>query len=285
MLWRRRGIEVKTPDQVRAMRAAGLVVGRTLEVLRSAVVPGVTLAELDALAERTIRDAGATPSFLGYQGFPATICTSVNDVVVHGIPDDTVVADGDLVSIDCGAVVDGWHGDAAVTVPVGEVGAAQRALVAATETAMWAGIAAARPGGRVGDVSAAVEASLRAAGYSGIVRDYTGHGIGTALHQAPDVPNVGRAGRGPRLVAGMVLAVEPMVTLGTDEVDVDDDEWTVRTLDGSRAAHSEHTVALGEDGPWVLTALDGGRAGLAGPGVEVAPLDYGDDRRPRGGSQ
>ncbi|WP_299050513.1 type I methionyl aminopeptidase [uncultured Nocardioides sp.] len=283
MLWRRRGIEVKTPEQVRAMRRAGLVVGRTLEVLRSAVAPGVTLAELDALAERTIRDAGATPSFLGYQGFPATICTSVNDVVVHGIPDDTVVADGDLVSVDCGAIVDGWHGDAAITVAVGEVPPAERALVSATEDAMWAGIAAARPGERVGDVSHAVASSLRAAGYDGIVRDYTGHGIGTALHQAPDVPNVGKPGRGPRLVVGMVLAVEPMVTLGTDEVDVDDDEWTVRTLDGSRAAHSEHTVALTEDGPWVLTALDGGRAGLGRLGVRTADLDYGDERPPRGG--
>ncbi|MCH1868899.1 type I methionyl aminopeptidase [Nocardioides sp. CFH 31398] len=276
MLWRRRGIEVKTPEQVRAMRSAGLVVGRTLEVLRAATVPGVTLAELDALAERTISDAGATPSFLGYQGFPATICTSVNDVVVHGIPDDTVVAEGDLVSVDCGAVVDGWHGDAAITVPVGRVTAAERALVAAAEAAMWAGIAAARPGARVGDVSAAVEASLRAAGHDGIVRDYTGHGIGTALHQAPDVPNVGRAGRGPRLTVGMVLAIEPMVTLGTDEVDVDADEWTVRTLDGSRAAHSEHTVALTEAGPWVLTSLDGGREALAGLGVEAVALDYGD---------
>lgn len=276
MLWRRRGIEVKTPEQVRAMRPAGLVVGRTLEVLRAATVPGVTLAELDALAERTIREAGATPSFLGYQGFPATICTSVNDVVVHGIPDDTVVAEGDLVSVDCGAVVDGWHGDAAITVPVGRVTGAEQALVDATEAAMWAGVAAARPGSRVGDVSAAVEASLRASGHDGIVRDYTGHGIGTALHQAPDVPNVGRAGRGPRLTVGMVLAIEPMVTLGTDEVDVDDDEWTVRTLDGSRAAHSEHTVALTEDGPWVLTSLDGGREALAGLGVEAVALDYGD---------
>src|SRR4051812_33395832 len=267
MGWRDRGIEVKTPEQVAARRKAGLVVGRTLEVLRAAVRPGVTTAELDAIAEDAIRTAGATPSFLGYQGFPASICVSVNDEVVHGIPGPRVLRAGDLVSLDCGAIVDGWHGDAAITVPVGEVEERLLDLVAHTEAAMWAGIAAARPAGRVGDISAAVEASLRGAGRYGIVEDYTGHGIGTAMHQPPDVPNVGRAGRGARLVAGVALAVEPMVTLGGHETRVLDDEWTVVTEDGSWAAHAEHTFALNERGPWVLTALDGGEGALGALGV------------------
>ncbi len=188
LLRRLRGIELKTPEQVRAMRVAGLVVADALAALRDAVVPGVTTAQLDRLAETVIRDAGATPSFLGYQGFPGTLCTSVNDVVVHGIPDDTVVREGDLVSLDCGAIVDGWHGDSALTVAVGDVSAAEQHLVRVTEEAMWAGIAAARPGARVGDVSHAVESHARAAGLTGIVADYTGHGIGTALHQPPTSP-------------------------------------------------------------------------------------------------
>ena len=177
MGWRDRGIEVKTSEQVAAMRKAGLVVGRTLEVLRAAVRPGVTTAELDAIGEDTIRTAGAVPSFLGYQGFPASICASVNDEVVHGIPGDRELREGDLISLDCGAIVGGWHGDAAITVPVGEVRAELLALVADTEAALWAGIAAARPGGRVGDISAAVASRLRqAGGRYGIVEDYTGSG-------------------------------------------------------------------------------------------------------------
>ncbi len=267
MSWRDRGVEIKTTEQVDSMRRAGLVVCHTLELLRAAVRPGVTTAELDALAEDAIRTAGATPSFLGYQGFPASICTSVNDEVVHGIPGDRQLRAGDLVSLDCGAIVDGWHGDAAITVPVGEVAPELLALVADTEAAMWAGIAAARTGGRVGDISAAVEARLREGGRYGIVEDYTGHGIGTAMHQPPDVPNVGRPGRGTRLVPGLALAVEPMVTLGGHETDVLEDEWTVVTSDGSWAAHAEHTFALTERGAWVLTAPDGGEAMLADLGV------------------
>jgi len=267
MGWRDRGVEIKTRDQVDTMRRAGLVVGRTLEVLRAAVRPGVTTAELDAIAEDAIRTAGAVPSFLGYEGFPASICASVNDEVVHGIPGPRQLRAGDLVSLDCGAIVDGWHGDAAITVPVGEVAPGLLDLVADTETAMWAGIAAARPGGRVGDISAAVEASLRSAGRNGIVEDYTGHGIGTAMHQPPDVPNVGRAGRGARLVEGIALAVEPMVTLGAHETLVLDDDWTVVSTDGSWAAHAEHTFALTDRGAWVLTALDGGEQALSALGV------------------
>ena len=280
-MWRDRGIELKTPAQVELMRAAGVVVARTLEVLCAEVRPGVTTGGLDRVAEATIRGLGAVPSFKGYGDppFPASICVSVDDEIVHGIPGDRVLRDGDLVSIDCGAVVDGWHGDAAVTVPVGSVTEEAQRLLGVTEAALWAGLAAARVGGRVGDVSAAVESSVRAAGPYGVVADYTGHGIGTALHQPPDVPNVGRAGRGARLVDGLVLAVEPMVTLGDPEDVLLDDEWTVATRDGSLAAHFEHTVALSTAGAWVLTALDGGRARLAALGVPYG----GPDLEPGGG--
>jgi methionyl aminopeptidase len=267
MGWQDRGVELKTPDQVAAMRRVGLVVGRTLETLRAAVRPGVTTRELDAIADDAIRTAGAVPSFLGYQGFPACICASVNDEVVHGIPGDRELREGDLVSLDCGAIVAGWHGDAAITVPVGRVRDELLTLVADTEAAMWAGIAAARPGGRVGDISEAVEARLRRKVRYGILEDYTGHGIGTAMHQPPDVPNVRRSGRGARLVPGIALAVEPMVTLGSHETEVLDDDWTVVTADGSWAAHSEHTFALTERGAWVLTAIDGGEQALADLGA------------------
>jgi len=267
MGWRDRGVEIKTPEQIASMRRAGLVVGRTLEVLRAAIRPGVTTRELDAVAEDAIRTAGAVPSFLGYQGYPASICTSVNDEVVHGIPGHRELREGDLVSIDCGAIVHGWHGDAAITVPVGEVREELLTLVADTEAALWAGIAAARVGGRVGDISAAVEGRLREEGRYGILEDYTGHGIGTAMHQPPDVPNVGRPGRGARLVPGLALAVEPMVTLGSHETEVLADEWTVVTADGSWAAHVEHTFALTDRGAWVLTALDGGEEALSALGV------------------
>jgi len=266
-------VEIKTPEQIDAMRRAGLVVGRTLELLRTSAKAGVTTAELDAIAEDAIRAAGATPSFLGYQGFPASICTSVNDEVVHGIPGDRVLADGDVVSIDCGAIVDGWHGDAAVTVAVGPVPDELTTLMAVTEEAMWRGIAAARLGGRVSDISHAVERHVRAAGRYGILEDYTGHGIGSEMHQAPDVPNYGRRGKGPKLVEGLALAVEPMITLGTKETDLLEDDWTVVTTDGSRAAHFEHTFTLTPQGAWVLTALDGGRAKLAELGVPYGGRD------------
>jgi methionyl aminopeptidase len=260
-------VELKTPEQIDAMRRAGLVVGRTLELLRGEVRAGMTTAELDAIAEDAIRSAGATPSFLGYQGFPASICVSVDDEVVHGIPGERVIAEGDLVSIDCGAIVDGWHGDAAVTVAVGAVSEEQSALMAVTEEAMWRGIAAARLGGRVSDISHAVEAYVRQQGRYGIVEDYTGHGIGSAMHQPPNVPNFGRPGKGPRLVEGLALAVEPMITLGTKECSVLEDDWTVVTDDGSWAAHFEHTFTLTPRGAWVLTAVDGGEAALAELGV------------------
>ena len=262
-----RGVQIKTPEQIDLMRKAGLVVGETLELLRGHVRAGISTGELDAIAEDNIRSSGATPSFLGYHGFPGSICASVNDEVVHGIPGDRVLADGDVVSIDCGAIVDGWHGDAAITVPVGAVTADLTALMAVTEQAMWRGIAAAHLGGRVTDISHAVERHVRSQGAFGIVEDYTGHGIGSEMHQAPDVPNYGRPGKGPRLVPGLALAVEPMITLGTKETDLLEDEWTVITTDGSRAAHFEHTFTITAEGTWVLTALDGGEQQLSELGV------------------
>lgn len=274
MLFHQR-IELKSPDELRAMRAAGLVVARTLARLRDAVDAGVSTAELDALAEETIRSQGAVPSFLGYgvPPFPASICASVNAEVVHGIPGSRVLAEGDVISIDCGAIVDGWHGDAAITVAVGPVAPEVQDLLRVTEESLWRGLAAARVGGRVSDISHAVETWVESQGAYGITDGYTGHGIGSQMHMDPDVPNRGRPGRGPRLREGMALAVEPMVTLGTDDSVVAADEWTVVTEDGSWAAHFEHTFALTGTGVWVLTAEDGGRSGLEALGVPYGGED------------
>jgi methionyl aminopeptidase len=269
-LFRDRGLEIKTPEQIACMREAGLVVAETLSLVRSAVAPGVTTGSLDALAEEHIRSRGATPNFLGYHGFPATICTSVNDEVVHGIPGERVLQDGDVVSIDCGAVVDGWHGDAAITVPVGDVDGTLIELMRVCEEALWRGLAAATLGGRVTDISHAIEHQVRRSGDYGIVEDYVGHGIGSAMHMPPNVPNFGRAGRGPKLVQGLALAVEPMITLGTIETRTLEDDWTVVTADGSWSAHFEHSFTLLPEGTLVLTALDGGAARLAELGVRCA---------------
>ncbi len=255
-------IQVKSEAEIALMRAAGLVVGRTLEALRDAVAPGVTTADLDALAEAEIVGAGAVPSFKGYHGYPASICTSVNDQIVHGIPGPTVLREGDIVSIDCGAILEGWHGDAAITVGVAEVEPEVAELMRVCEESMWRGFAAARLGGRLSDISHAIAAYIGSQGDYGIVQEYTGHGIGTEMHQEPNVPNFGKPGRGPRLAAGIALAVEPMVNLGSRRTRLLEDGWTVVTQDGSRSAHFEHTFTLREDGPWVLTALDGGAARL-----------------------
>jgi methionyl aminopeptidase len=257
---RPRGVTVKTPEQLERMRGAGLVVGRTLQRLVEAVRPGVTTGELDTLAEACIRDAGAVPSFLGYHGFSGSICASIGAEVVHGIPSpEREVPEGVLLSIDCGAILGGWHGDAAVTVPVGECAPELLELSRVTEDALWAGIRAVRAGGRLSDIGHAVETLVRPHGY-GLLEDYTGHGIGSVMHEPPHVPNLAPKGpgRGMVLEAGMALAIEPMATLGTPDVDVLDDGWTVVTGDGAQAAHWEHTVAVTPDGPWVLTALDGG---------------------------
>ncbi|MFC4001536.1 type I methionyl aminopeptidase [Prauserella oleivorans] len=260
--WLRRGnsIEVKTRGELDAMRQAGLVVARTLALVTEAAKPGVSTAELDALAEQTIRDAGAVPSFKGYHGFPASICASVNEQVVHGIPAESQrLAEGDLLSVDCGAILDGWHGDSAVTIAVGDVSDADRKLSAATESAMWAGIQAVVAGARLTDISHAVETeALRVSEADGVdygmVAEYGGHGIGREMHMDPFLPNVGKPGKGPLLRPGVTLAVEPMLTGGSGDTVELEDGWTVITADGSRAAHWEHTVAVTDEGPWVLTA-------------------------------
>lgn len=285
-LLRRPKIEAKTDEQLHLMRRAGLVVGGTLELVREQVAPGVTTAELDRAAEDHIRSHGATPSFQGYHGFPASLCVSVNDEVVHGIPGARVLEAGDLVSIDCGAIVQGWHGDAAISVIVGgreHRRAEDLALMDDTESAMWAGIAALSAGGRLYAVGEAVEehaldrleqrARLGEPDLVyGIVEDFVGHGIGREMHMDPHVPNYAMAGKGPSVPPGATLAIEPMFTLGSIETRTLDDDWTVVTTDGSRASHWEHTVAVTEHGLWVLTALDGGAAGLAAVGAPFAPL-------------
>jgi methionyl aminopeptidase len=272
-------IQIKTPAEIELMRRAGIVVGNALAALRAAVRPGISTADLDEVARGVIYGAGATPSFLGYHGFPATICTSVNNEIVHGIPaPKVVIREGDVVSIDCGAIVEGYHGDAAVTVPVGEVSADKLELLRVTEESLWHGMAAARLGGRLIDVSRAVEAYIRSqphpgGGSWGIVEEYVGHGIGTEMHQDPQVHNyVGpRMGRGPEIVKGLALAVEPMVNLGGRHTKVLEDGWTVITQDGAASAHFEHTFTVTDDGPWVLTDLDGGRERLASIQAVTAP--------------
>jgi methionyl aminopeptidase len=260
-VWKKRKpvIQIKSRDQLAVMREAGLVVGRTLQRLTEAVTPGMTTADLDAIAEESIRSAGATPSFKGYQGFPATICTSVNEEIVHGIPSpDKVLHEGDIISIDCGAIVDGWHGDSAVTVPVGEITPELQRLIEVCEESMWRGIGAGLAEARLSDIGHAVETYVRGEGDYGIVEEYVGHGIGTQMHMDPPVPNYGEPGHGPRLLPGMCFAVEPMINLGTAETVLLGDDWTVITGDRRSSAHFEHTFAVTEDGPWVLTALDGG---------------------------
>ncbi len=274
MTRRRRGIELKSDAEFAAMRRAGLVVAVTLDRLKVLASPGVTTADLDAAARECLRELGATSSFLGYAHppFPAVICASVNDEVVHGIPGGRRLAGGDVLSVDFGAIVDGWHGDAAATIVLGEGSSDLHRLSEITEAALWAGIAAAVPGGRLSDISHAVETSIRSStrpdgGPWGILREYGGHGIGTQMHMDPHVLNHGRPGQGPRLLPGMALAIEPMVTLGSPDVAVASDRWTVVSVDGSASAHWEHTVAITEEGPWVLTAADGGAAVLGAMGV------------------
>ena len=253
-------IELRTPGEIDAMRAAGAVVAQMLAAVRAAAMPGVRLTQLDEVAREVLALAGATSPFLGYAPvsttppFPGVVCLSVNDVALHGIPTMQALEDGDLLSVDAGATLDGWVGDAAVTFPVGEPRAEDLALVATTERALQAGIAAAVVGNRVGDISAAIAAVGRAGG-CGINTDQGGHGVGRTMHEAPHVPNEGRPGRGLPLRAGLVIAIEPwFLAGGDDDYRVDADGWTLRSADGSRAAHVEHTVAVTDDGPRVLTA-------------------------------
>jgi methionyl aminopeptidase len=256
----RKTVPARSPGELDAMAAAGAVVAAALRAVQAAAVPGVSTKDLDDVAEAVIREANGIPSFLGYHGYPASICSSVNDRVVHGIPTpDEKIAAGDLVSIDCGAIIEGWHGDAAVTFGIGTLIAMDEALSAATKQSMEAGIAAMIPGNRLTDVSHAIETGTHAAERTygrkfGIVAGYGGHGIGREMHMDPFLPNEGEPGRGPMLVVGSVLAIEPMLTLGTTKTRILADEWTVVTSDGSRAAHWEHTVAVTDDGPRILTA-------------------------------
>jgi methionyl aminopeptidase len=252
-------VEIKTAGEVQAMRAAGRVVAQILASVQDQAKAGVRLSELDEVARDVLAQAGATSPFLGYQPgfapipFPAVICTSVNDAALHGIPTGYQLAEGDLLSVDCGAVLDGWAGDAAVSFTIGPPGPADARLIATASAALREGIAAAVPGGRVGDISAAIGKVGRESGY-GICTDFGGHGVGRAMHEDPHIPNEGRRSRGHRLVPGLVLAIEPwFLAGGKDMYEIDDDGWTIRSGDGSRAAHVEHTVAITADGPQILT--------------------------------
>jgi methionyl aminopeptidase len=248
-------IILKSPDEVAKMRVAGGIVAETIDTVLAAVEPGVSTADLDGVAEAFIRERKATPSFKGYRGFPASICASLNQEVVHGIPSPKrILKEGDVLSLDFGAIWDGYHADSAVTVFVGEPPSAEaEKLVRVTEEALEAGISQIRPGGRLSDISHAVQQVVEGAGFS-VVREYVGHGVGRSLHEDPQIPNYGLPGRGPELRPGLVVAVEPMVTMGDWKTRVLADDWTVVTADGSLAAHFEHTIAITEDGREVLTA-------------------------------
>jgi methionyl aminopeptidase len=276
----RRRLQGRTDEQLLLMREAGLLVGRTLEMLQAEIREGVTTLDLDTLAEDFIRSHGGVPNFQLVPGYRHTLCTSVNDEVVHGIPGGRVLRAGDVLSVDCGAELTGWNGDAAFTVVVGgpEAGRPEDLdLIAATQESLYAGIAAMRVGGRLFAVGDAVEASIDAAAQRdgrayGVIDEYVGHGIGPQMHMDPQIPNYAVSEAGPRLVDGFTGAIEPMVTLGTTDTRVLDDDWTVVTADGTRAAHWEHSVAVRDGGLWILTAVDGGRAALEARGATYAPL-------------
>jgi methionyl aminopeptidase len=247
----------KSRSEIEKMRYAGLIVAETLRDLRKMVEPGITTRELDNYAEKKIRSANAYPTFKGYRGFPASICASINDEVVHGIPSDRKLRQGDIIKIDCGATLSGYVGDAAISVGVGQISGDLERLMETTRESLFRAVEKMIPGNRLYDVSYAVQAYVEERGYS-VVREFCGHGIGQRMHEDPQVPNYGRPGTGPRLKEGWVLAIEPMVNAGTHEVTVLADGWTVKTKDGRPSSHFEHTVAITDDGPLVLTALDDG---------------------------
>lgn len=270
----RRRIEYKSDDQLRTMARAGVVTSRALDAAVAAAAPGVSTADLDVVFREVLVEHGATSNFLGYYDYPATICASPNEIVVHGIPGSRVLGEADIISIDGGAIVDGWHGDSARTVLMPRAETADRELSEITREAMWHGIAAAASAQRVGEIGAAIEDFVRAesGGTYGIIEDYVGHGIGSAMHMAPDVPNYRTREAGPRIKPGMALAIEPMLVTGSTQTEVLEDDWTVVTLDGSHSSQWEHSVAFHRDGIWVLTAEDGGAEELARRGVRVAPI-------------
>jgi len=266
-------IEIKDLDQLRSMRKAGLVVADTLKQIKAQAKIGMTTLDLNDLAISNLAKHGATSSFLGYHGFPAVICASVNEEVVHGIPNKRKLISGDLLSIDFGAIIEGWHGDAAISFGLGEVDPADQKLMDVCEESLWRGIAAGKKGGKLTDISAAVEGYINSQGKYGILREYGGHGIGSAMHQEPHILNFGPAGNGPELTVGMALAIEPMITRGNEKTKVLGDDWTVVASDSSKGAHFEHTYALTPVGKvFVLTAEDGGKQKLGQLGVETSDL-------------
>jgi methionyl aminopeptidase len=255
------------------MRKAGLVVADTLKLIEQSAQIGMTTLDLNEIAIKNLAKHGATSSFLGYHGFPAVICASVNEEVVHGIPNKRALQDGDILSVDFGAIIDGWHGDAAISIGMGNVDPADQKLMDVCEESMWRGIAAGVNGGKLTDISEAVESYINSQGKYGILREYGGHGIGSEMHQEPHILNFGKGGNGPDLIPGMALAIEPMITRGSEKTKVLSDDWTVVSQDHSRGAHFEHTYAIAPDGkPFVLTAIDGGKAELSRLGVDISEL-------------
>ena len=266
-------IQIKTEEQLKTMRRAGLVVAEIHKAIREVISAGMMTSALDAVAESVIKRHGATSNFKGYHGFPATICVSVNDEIVHGIPGDRIINDGDVVSVDCGAIIEGWHGDAAFSVGIGKIDPEDQKMMDVCEESMWRGIAAGKNGAKLSDIGHAIEEYTKSQGSYGILQEYGGHGIGTEMHQEPHVLNFGKPGNGPVIVPGLVLAIEPMITRGSARTKVLDDDWTVVSADKSRGSHFEHTYAVMPDGkPFVLTAFDGGKKELSRLGIEVSDL-------------
>lgn len=266
-------IQIKNFDQIKIMRRAGLLVGQTLKVLEENIKVGMSTDALDAIAAANIKRGGGTSNFLGYHGYPKTICVSVNEEIVHGIPGGRILSDGDVVSIDCGAIIDGWHGDAAFSIGLGTVDPEDQKMMDVCEESMWQGIAAGSEGAHLSDIGHAIEKYITSQGKYGILREYGGHGIGTEMHQEPHVLNFGRKGNGPKILQGLALAIEPMITRGSEKTKVLQDDWTVVSTDSSRGAHFENSYVICPDGkPFVLTALDGGREKLGRYGIEISEL-------------
>ncbi|MEY3736378.1 MAG: hypothetical protein RLZZ251_94 [Actinomycetota bacterium] len=266
-------IQIKSLDQLQTMRRAGLLVRSTLDVVRANIKAGITTSALDVIAEAQIKRGGGTSNFKGYHGYPATICVSINDEIVHGIPGDRMIMPGDIVSVDCGAIIDGWHGDAAFTVIVEPIDSEKQKMLDVCEESMWQGIAAGSLGKNLSDIGHAIEKYINSQGTYGILREYGGHGIGTSMHMEPHILNYGKPGNGPIIESGMCFAIEPMITLGSEKTRVLSDAWTVVTVDQSFGSHFENTYCIAPDGkPFVLTEVDGGKSQLSRFGIETSSL-------------